>query len=353
MIFLYLILLGVVLSSVRFLKTENNGIRNYMSKNNTENIKGICIWLVFLRHIGSYMVDLPTLNASDEYFFLFDEYVRQLLVVPFLFYSGYGVTIAILKKGEQYSNAIPTKRFVPTLINFDIAVVIFLCMNFVLDNKLDLTQIVLAFTGWESIGNSNWYIFCILICYLFSWVSVKIFGISNKMILGVWVGIIVYTATMYFFKGHWWYDTIYAYGFGVLYAYYKENLEPVIRVHYYKLLVFSLIAFVVFYNMQNYFSIPANIVAVILCILLILITFKIKLNSTILLWSGQHLFPLYIYQRLPMVIFSSILGGAFIIEHRYLYVFICLVCTVVIAFAYKGYNFYSSFVSRAICLKKA
>ena len=353
MIILYAILVLVALSSIRFLKTGEHWNAEYISKDTTNVVKGICIWMVFIRHISSYMYDIPQLNVWDKFLFDADAYVRQLLVVPFLFYSGYGVTLAMIKKGDTYANKIPTRRVLPTLLNYDIAVFFFLIMNIALGLELELWKTLLAFTGWESIRNSNWYIFCILICYLISWASYKFAGgVTKRMIIILWVGILLYTAVLYFFKGHWRYDTVYSYGAGVIFAYHKERLENIIKKHYKLLLIGSLAGFVVFYNLPNYFSISANIMAVFLCFLLVLFTSKVKLKNNLLVWSGSHLFPLYIYQRLPMVVLSTIYGGAFMNHHRYLYIICCFAITLLIASIY-GYKYYSNVKNLVLCQKKA
>lgn len=338
MILLYVILIVLALFSMRPLKDENRYNPDYISKDTCNVIKGICIWMVFIRHISSYMTEIPTFNSWDHTLFDLDYFIRQLLVVPFLFYSGYGVTVSLNNKGGEYANKIPTKRVLSTLVNFDIAVIFFVIMNISLGDKLEFKQILLALTGWESVRNSNWYIFCILICYIISWASYKLAGMTRQMLLLIWMSILLYTAILYFYKGHWWYDTIYAYGVGAIFAFYKDKSEKIIKSHYSVLLIASIAGFFTFYTMPNYFSISANITAVFLCFIIVLFTLKVRLKSSILSWSGQHLFPLYIYQRLPMVILSTISGGAFMNEHYYMYVVICFVITILIAAIYGYVN---------------
>lgn len=338
MIFLYIILAIVVLCSIRLLPKGESWNADYISKDTTNVVKGICIWIVFIRHISGYMGNIPSLTMWDNLLFEVDVYVKQLLVVPFLFYSGYGVTLAIKRKGGAYVNKMPINRFLPTLINFDVAVFFFLLMNIIMGFELD-GKTILAFTGWESIGNSNWYIFCILICYFLSWVSYKLFGVSKRMILALWIGILIYTAIMWFFKGHWWYDTIYAYGAGACFAWWKDKAEIQMKKHYWTLLVVSLFGFFVFYNAPNLFSIAADVTAVFFSALVVLLTCKVKMQSYVLAWSGNKLFPLYIYQRLPMVVLSTIAGGAFMNEYRYLYIICCFAISLFIASMFKYINF--------------
>lgn len=99
--------------------------------------------------------------------------VRQLLVVMFLFYSGYGVTESIASKGKTYINAIPKKRILTTLLNFSVAVCVFIGLASALGKDLTVEQCLLSLIGWESVGNSNWYIFCILICYAATYIAFK------------------------------------------------------------------------------------------------------------------------------------------------------------------------------------
>lgn len=318
MIILYIILILLTLSSIRFLKDGECWNQDYISKDTANVIKGICIWLVFICHIAQYMMEIPYLNLWDNLCFDVNGYLKQLLVVPFLFYSGYGVTLSIVKKGADYVDKIPQKRALSTLLNFDIAVLCFLIMNLILSLELNLRQVLYSFIGWDSIRNSNWYIFCIILCYLISWASYKFTKGNKSMLLAVWMGILLYTAVMYFFKGHWWYDTIYAYGAGAVFAVYNKLIVEYIKHHYKYVLTVGILGFLIFYNAPNYFSISANISAIFLCILLVSCTLKVKLKSSLLEWSGKLLFPIYIYQRLPMVALSTIDGGVLMIQNRYL-----------------------------------
>lgn len=333
MIILYAILVLLAVDSVRPLNKGVGFNVDYIGKDTCNVVKGICIWLVFICHISGYMADIPALAEWDRMLFKFNGYVRQLLVVPFLFYSGYGVTLAIIGKGKSYAESIPRKRVLPTLLKFDVAVLIFVLMNLCLGLDLELKTVLLAFTGWESVRNSNWYIFCILVCYLISRGAYKLGGISRRMLLWVWVGIILYNAAMYFCKGFWWYDTVFSYGFGAVFAYYKNAFDALIKKRYLALLLVSLCGFFIFYNLHDKFSISANITGVFLCCLLVLLTSRVRLTSRLLEWSGRHLFSLYIYQRLPMFVLATIAGGSFVSNHYYWYIVICMVITVLIALA--------------------
>ena len=46
-------------------------------------------------------------------------------------------------------------------------------MQTLLGRSYSLGKIVAAFLFWDSIGNSNWYLFAILFLYLFTWLSFR------------------------------------------------------------------------------------------------------------------------------------------------------------------------------------
>ena len=130
----------------------------------TNAIKGFFILLVFISHC---MLDVK--KAGYEFVGWLDAIgmqIRsefgQLVVVMFLFYSGYGVMESYAKKGREYVKTFPKKRILTTLLNFDIAVSVFVALDLALGIKLGLKQIALSLIAWESVGNSNWYIFVVL-----------------------------------------------------------------------------------------------------------------------------------------------------------------------------------------------
>ena len=129
-----------------------------------------------MRHIWPYMRDSGYVVQScvDQLFRVIDAGLGQMLVVMFLFYSGYGVMESIKTKGSKYVDSIPRKRVLTTLLNFDVAVLVYLLLDISLGIRYSACDTELAFTGWTSIGNSNWYIFVIILCYLITYISHRI-----------------------------------------------------------------------------------------------------------------------------------------------------------------------------------
>lgn len=68
---------------------------DYLSRDTTLAIKGFFVILVFCRHFKQY-VTLGD-NLLDKMFIKADSLLGQLIVVMFLFYSGYGIFVQIKK----------------------------------------------------------------------------------------------------------------------------------------------------------------------------------------------------------------------------------------------------------------
>lgn len=142
---------------------------DYMSKSQCNVVKGVFILIVFFSHFQQYVSE-----AGGR---VFDIYLGQLMVAMFLFYSGYGVAASFAKKGVSYVRDFPKRRILTTLLNFDIAVAAFIVLDLIIGRPIGACQALLSFVCWESVGNSNWYIFAIIYCYAVAWLFL---GVINS-----------------------------------------------------------------------------------------------------------------------------------------------------------------------------
>lgn len=166
-----LFIVVIALYGVRFSKV--GFFSDYMSKEKTNAIKGIFILFLTLGHIYHLLVandSFPDGSRLNVLAYKLNIYFGQLVVVMFLFYSGYGVSEGIKKKGYAYVSAIPRKRILNTLLNFDVAVIISILMAPIICTEIEWTHLFQYLIAWENAGSANWYIFVILACYLVSFV---------------------------------------------------------------------------------------------------------------------------------------------------------------------------------------
>ena len=137
-------------------------------------------------------------------------------------------------------------------------------------------------------------------------------------------------------KPSYWYDTLYSYFIGTCYSLYKEEIENIIKKNYAVYLSLFIFVFAILmilpFNLKGGMAIMR---AIFLSLTIVLLSMKVKIHSKSLSWLGQNLFPLYIYQRIGMILLSKFDGGMFISEYPYLYILSCAVITLLLGWSYK------------------
>lgn len=338
MLIIYLITILLAFYGISF--SRKDFINSPFAIEVTHSINGIFIILVFCRHIFQYIyLAFPQLNMLDSLGGKIDVHLYQLLVVPFLFFSGYGLTISAEYKRGGYINRIPIYRCQPVLLNFMIAVCFFAVLQVAIGNRFSLEKFLLSLICWESIGNSNWYIFCILWCYLFSYVGYKITKSKMSFLVTVWLLSFLYIVAPYKFKGSYWYYTILAYPTGVTFATYRNQLMGYIKRKWLLSITIMLILFVTSYYvlMHHPDALVHNVTSVMVCLVMLIVMMKVRIQNRYLEWMGKNLFPLYIYMRIPMILFSK--EQNFVISYEPLYIIIvCIVITLMFGYTFRCFR---------------
>lgn len=331
----------IMLYSMKITKNLNiDNDNDYLSKNNTYVIKGIFIICIFLSHINDYV--------SFDFFFdklviLFLFYLSQLMVTMFLFYSGYGIYESIKNKGSNYIDLFPKRRIAFTFLNFAMAVTIYLSISFLIDVHYSLDNILFSYIGWQSIGNSSWYMFAIFTLYLFTYFSFKwLKDCSNEKMPLYFITLLVfiYIFVLTDIKPPRYTNTILCYILGMWYSYYKDSFHALLqnnnRLYSYLLggtiflFAVSAVLFLNYFINLKYLSILFyNFFSIIFCFLMLLITMKFSFDSSILRWLGMYLFWIYILQRIPMILLKRVNA---IYNYPYVYIILCAFVTLFLAF---------------------
>lgn len=329
--FLYVI---VFIIGILGIKWEYPRLNAYMNKKQTEAINGFFVLLVFFRHFAQYI----TYGKYDLIFQRIDSMLGQLIVTTFLFYSGYGIAYS-LKNKQSYLKSLP-KRFMKVLLHFDMAIILYLILNVCLNNHYSIKTVLLSLIGWESLGNSNWYIFAILCMYIITYLCGLFCKGENKnyLILFIILGCLLYAVALkYAGKSGIWYYNIFCFPAGMLYGYNIDKINDVIRKRKRLSLFYPICTFIVFgllYVSSSKFMEIINIIlyelaSITFCLFIVAVTIFFKIENPILSWLGKHVFEIYILQRLPMILFQNI------IANKYLYFMICLIFTIIISILFS------------------
>ncbi len=300
-----LILLAVLAVALYGAKWTGKGIRpDYLSIQSTRAVKGIFVMLVFLRH---YKTCVSLTDALDRPFIKVNNWLGQLIVALFLFYSGYGVYASYQKKGKDYVRTMPRKRVLTTLVHFDLAVLLYLLADWLLGYSYSWKQVLAALLAWNTVGNSNWFIWAILALYLASWLALRLLPAGLWQPLAVTAFSAVYAVLFFraYPESHWWYDTILCYAAGMWYSLYQPRIEALVSregswwAAEVLLLVLGGTLFRFRGNMAVY-----EVLAVVFSLFGVLLTMKVSFGNRVLQWLGGMVFPIYILQRLPMMVLS-------------------------------------------------
>ena len=302
----------------------------------TECVKGFFIGLVFVSHISGYLSGGGAALPSDRIARGVLGLLGQMIVVMFFVYSGYGVMKSIMTKGEAYVKAMPKRRIARTLFRFDIAVCAFLVLNILLGTRPGVGKIALSLVAWDSLGNSNWYIFAALLCYAVTWAWALAYRVprepDGRAIAALTGAFVLCVVALSLVKESWWYDTMMAYPLGCIFAAREERIITWLRKRYWALAAGAAACFVALLKTApDAHGIVGNMRAVVFGLLVVLAMMKARLSSVSLRWMGRNLFALYIYQRLPMIAFAAIGGGAFLTGHPDIYLWVSAASTLMIA----------------------
>ena len=313
---------------------------DYMSIENTASIKGIFVLMVFMSHICSYT---SFKLLPDRIIITILGLVSQLMVAMFLFYSGYGVHESIKRKGEDYIAHFPKHRILRTFINFALAVTLFWGLRSLIGRTYSIERILLSYIGIKNFGNSSWYMFAIIVLYILTYISYILIKRDDKQSLILFTVIslfYVFVASRYLPSRY--SNTFLCYGVGMWYSYYKDSIDGWVQNnhHYLSSLLISILLFtgygillvLLFHkDLRGMPPILYDIFAILFSMTTVFLSMKIIFKSKILSWFGHNVFWIYILQRIPMIYFERI--G--LDKYNYLYLFICLVSSIVLAVIFR------------------
>lgn len=332
LLIILLIFLIVSCSSMK-IAAEGQFHTDYLSKSSTTAINGIFVVLVFLCHFAQYVKFSP--DFIDQSFVFFKSHLGQLVVTTFLFFSGYGILCSISKNGLSYIKSIPKKRFLRVLIHFDIAVFLYMIVNIIFGRGFPIKENLIALTGWETIGNGNWYIFAVLVLYLIVFISFLVCK-ANKYI-GTAIVFILTIAFIYIMalakKPAYYYNTLICYPLGMIYGLFKDKLDKIMMYNDFIYTVFIGLTFTGFfstYKTRGNSLIQYDLCCFFFLLLIVLLSMKIQLNNSFLQLMGNHIFGIYILQRIPMIILSKT-GFS---SRRYLFLIISFIVTLGMTFVF-------------------
>ena len=337
---IFVLILGVIIIASSKFRGRNEFNAEYISKDSTLPVKGIFVILILISHTKLFFPNALS-GSLDEAYVRFQGHIVQMVVAMFLFYSGYGIMEQIKKREFSYIKSMMTKRFPNLLLNYDIAVLFYIVLTICLRREVSFTKIIFALTAWDGIGNSSWFIFVTLCLYL---LTALVFSTTKRFTNKRYyiINIIVLTALSVGLalllksagKESWWYNTIVLFAVGFWYSYFKEPIEKFVMKNdltYIITICIISICYILSYLHRGDSLFAYYLFGIAFIAAVVAVTMKLEIKSNILNWFGEHVFSIYILQKIPMMIMQKI---GFAQAHRYLFVILSIVITCLMAEAY-------------------
>lgn len=306
---------------------------DYLSHKNTVLVNGVFVILVYLSH-SSAKVNLG--GSLDAFYLLFKQHLLQLVVVTFLFYSGYGM-FESMKRKKDYTKNLLTMRLPKLFLHYNVAIVLYLMVQYCLGKTYSIPHILKAMIGWSSVGNSNWYIFVILLLYIFIAVAGKITKEQSPLwISHITLALVLIYITLMVKIGMptRFYNTVLCFNVGAYYSLFKDKIETLVmknnKTYLIAFLVF-LIGYQFFIKLRSEALIYYVFWAFCFMALVLLFSMKVKIKHPVLEWFGKNIFGIYILQRIPI----NILCYYHVNEQPYLFIGICLIITVLLTLCFN------------------
>ena len=267
--------------------------------------KGLFVLLVFASHVSQYL-DLPAGVLSWSYEFIRSN-LGQLIVVPFLFFSGYGIRSSLMRKGDEYLRSMPKKRLLRTYVHTAVILLVFLAVQLFLGNRFPFRRILLGFVLLDSFGNSTWYLFAILYLYAITWLSFRLARTQKQAILLCFLFSVAYYIGLYLWKERYWYDTVFVYFLGLVLPDLQKGIDKCTgRTSGWVIGCVGLTAAVLILTKLPFphgiAGIAGNLRAVCFMLLILIFLSRFQFGNFVLDWLGKHVFLCYMLQRLPMIL---------------------------------------------------
>ena len=336
-------MLGLLLVCVKAANIAPAGSfhKDYISREGTTPVKGVFAVLIIFSHYIQY---IAADGAWDGAYMALRSHLNQAVVIMFLFYSGFGMMESIGRKGVEYVKGIPRRRLLPLLIRFDVIVLIYFVMQLCLGRNYGLDRLPAALVGWDGFGNSNWYVFGVLGEYVLMFAAfvamAKWNGKGSKYVYAA-----VFTALTAAFalairasgRDDYWYNTLMMFPLGVWFSLLRRPVERLVMRSGGTYALTALITAVLYlwsfdhrwgYGLKGYTLWAAMFAAV-----TVLLTMKIEFRSPVLNWFGDHVFGVYMLQRIPMILLSR---AGWTQAHPYGCLVVTLLATVCLAMAFEA-----------------
>lgn len=294
---IYLIELIITMLVIAFGISVSNGYRDdYLSKDNTNSLKGIAAIFILLHHISQYIELFSGL--------IFMRYIGFILVSVFFFSSGYGLMYGLNNK-KDYLQGFFSRRILPVLSVYWVVNIVTIISYLVVGKKFTAFEYVLSFLGIDTV-TASWFVGAIVILYLGFYCSFKLSRHYGYYILFAFIVVYCIFFSFIGYKSSYT-ASVATFMLGVVWQ--KIDFDSWIVKRYWLKLAILCTSFLFLFFSRLFLSakgieaiwlhiIMRNIICVIYLVLVFAICKKVSFGGKIVRWLGTIAYELYLVQGL-------------------------------------------------------
>lgn len=296
------------------LRLDKGFYEDYASIEQSRSINGICIMLILLSHTFAKVAPQGVLDEIYEPMRIF---LGQFVVVPFLFYSGYGIMESLSKK-DSFIKTFPKRRFLKIVVQFFIITLVYIVLHLLINSNYSLPYILLSFTGITSIGNGGWYILSTFVFYTAIIIAFNLFK-KNKIfaVLTVTAILAALMATeMLLDFPTYYYNTTIFFAVGMFYSLLKSTFDKIVMKNNFTwaaTLAISLLGFVFLKSLMDKSVIFYPIWCGMGMLMILTLTMKVRIQNKALIWLGKTTFFNFTLQGISQIVFTKYLTNNYLI----------------------------------------
>ncbi len=300
----------------------------------TKALQGFLALCIMFHHIGqktcaSWLASSIPRYPGLEIFVPMGFY----FVALFFFFSGYGL-LKSYKAKPNYLVGFPKKRILPVLFSSYIVILMYYIFRQIQGEGFSLFYLGLYLTQTCLCNVNGWFVVTLPIIYLLFYFAFKCSNSENKGLLFTLIGIFIYCLigtcidhNNFFFNGEWWYNSVYGFSVGLLFAKYEEKITTHIKKHFWFYLIFSFVMMMPLYMTSKICSwvfsyygenfapdtkvirrwaclISDNLASFSFMFFMLILNLKLKIGNKILDFMGTITLEFYLVHGLFVELFS-------------------------------------------------
>ena len=301
------IIVLLLITLLMYLLPQN---KEYLSVESTSGLRGFLAIGIIFHHLSQWV------TSGDE--FSNFSYMGTYIVSIFFFLSAYGLYFQNENKKNYLDNFL-VKRLSKILVPFFSISLIYMFYRFLNGQLMDLDFFANLFKKGSTIIYNGWFVDIIILMYIFFYVSFKFFRNKSISILINTIFIIGYIClAIKLGYGFWWYNSVFPFIIGLIWAKNKEKIDGVLDRHYFIILVLVTVLLFIshqydillrYIHLEDSYSyaLAANLDNIIFTIYFIIVFLKkINFSNMYLILLGSISFELYMIHGLVISILEKI-----------------------------------------------